>query len=225
LGHCPEGAISIVEREAEPYDERKVMANIVKQGPATVEAHLRHLKEHGQHAYLKEALTYLQETGVYQEKAPKPLACGCPGQTAREFPQKNKEDKPAAAASSELSHWPIQLHLISPRNPAFQGADLLLAADCTAFAFGAFHGRLLKGKKLTIACPKLDEGQEEYREKLVALIDEGKINSLTVIIMEVPCCRGLLVLARKALEGAKRKIPLKLIVVGVEGNILSEEWV
>jgi len=114
--------------------------------------------------------------------------------------------------------------LISPNAPYYQGADVLLAADCTAFALGSFHADYLKGKSIAIACPKLDEGQEVYVEKLRALIDEAKINTLTVLIMQVPCCRGLVALAQEALARASRKVPVRSIVAGIEGQILSDEW-
>jgi hypothetical protein len=100
-----------------------------------------------------------------------------------------------------------------------------LAADCVAYSLGGFHGRYLRGRALAIACPKLDQGQEIYLEKLIALIDQARINTLTVMIMEVPCCGGLLQLAKTAQAQAKRKIPLKAVVVGLEGDILKEDWV
>ena len=105
---------------------------------------------------------------------------------------------------SELRQWPVQLHLVSPMAPYFQSADVLLAADCVAYAAGDFHKDFLKGKGLAIACPKLDDGQDVYVAKLRALIDEAKINTLTVAIMQVPCCSGLLAIARQALDGAER---------------------
>ena len=117
------------------------------------------------------------------------------------------------------------MHLISPSAPQYQGADMLLAADCTAYALGDFHKDYLKGKALGIACPKLDEEQEVYAEKIQALIDTAKINTLTVMIMQVPCCGGLLALAKGAAAKASRKIPIKSIVVGLQGDILKEEWV
>ncbi len=126
---------------------------------------------------------------------------------------------------SRLTHWPIQLHLVSPLASHYQGADVLLAADCTAFAMGDFHKDFLKGKVLAIACPKLDEGQEAYVEKIRALIDESKIKSLTVMIMQVPCCSGLFRLAKQAASQATRKVPIKCLVVGLQGDILKEEWV
>ena len=135
---------------------------------------------------------------------------------------------PAAtpARGSELANWPVQLHLLSPMAPQFKGRDVLLAADCTAFAMGAFHDRFLKGKVLAIACPKLDDGADVYREKITALVDHAQINTLTVAIMEVPCCRGLLGLAQEAVGKAKRKVPVKAVTIGIkDGEVLAEQWV
>jgi hypothetical protein len=128
-------------------------------------------------------------------------------------------------APSQLSQWPIQLHLINPSAPYYQGADVLLTADCVAYALGNYHNQFLKGKSIAIACPKLDDGQEEYIAKVKAWIDEAKINTLTVMIMEVPCCRGLLAMAQEAAKQAQRKVPIKYVVVGLRGEILQEEWV
>jgi hypothetical protein len=138
---------------------------------------------------------------------------------------KSGDAEPTGKIPSQLRQWPVQLHLVSPSAPYFKGADVLLAADCTAFAMGGFHSEQLKGKALAIACPKLDEGQDSYAEKLTALFDEAKINTLTVLIMQVPCCGGLLQLAKQAASAAKRKAPIKAIVVSLQGEILSEEWV
>ncbi len=135
------------------------------------------------------------------------------------------ETADAGTRPSQLTHWPIQLHLLGPRAPHYQGSDLLLAADCTAFALGDFHKDYLKGKTLAIACPKLDAEQEIYVEKIRMLIDEARINTLTVMIMQVPCCGGLLRLAQKAAAEAKRKVPVKCVVIGLGGDILKEEWV
>jgi hypothetical protein len=135
------------------------------------------------------------------------------------------EETAAGSRPSQLTHWPIQLHLLGPQAPHYQGSDLLLAADCTAFALGDFHKDYLKGKTLAIACPKLDVEQEIYIEKIQALIDEARINTLTVMIMQVPCCGGLLRLAQKAAAQAKRKVPIKCVVVGLDGGILREDWV
>jgi len=131
----------------------------------------------------------------------------------------------AADRASQLSQWPVQLHLIAPQNPVFHQADLLLAADCTAFAMADFNQAWLPGKKLAIACPKLDGNQEVYLAKLTALIDEAQLNSITVMIMEVPCCGGLLRTAQAAAARAARKVPIRLVVVGVDGAVRREGWV
>lgn len=234
LGHCPEGAITVEEREAEPYDERKVMANIIQQGPNTIKAHLKHLAEHGEKEYLAQAVAVLKENGIEnplahtekrkEQEMKQTAPGGCPGTRSMEFAQQDT-DAGSGTRPSQLTHWPVQLHLMSPTAAQYRGADVLLAADCSAFALGDFHKEHLKDKALAIACPKLDSGQEEYLAKLKALIDEAEINTLTVMIMQVPCCRGLLALAREAINSATRKVPVKCIVVGIQGQILSEEWV
>ena len=235
LGHCPQGAITIEEREAEPYNERQVMANIVKQGAPVIHAHLQHLKEHNELDYLRDAMNYLKENHLQIDltnpQAPgaapsQPPEGGCPGSRLMSFAPRSSaaSTDDAGKRASQLRHWPIQLHLISPRAPHYQGADLLLAADCVPFAMGDFHRDYLQGKALAIACPKLDEGQDVYVEKLAALVDEARINTLTVMIMQVPCCGGLLRLAKEAVARAQRKVPIKCIVVSLQGDLLSEEW-
>jgi hypothetical protein len=126
---------------------------------------------------------------------------------------------------SELRQWPVQMHLISPTAPYFQGADVVLTADCVAYAMGGYHPEYLKGKSIGVACPKLDSEQEVYLDKVKSWLDDARINTLTVMIMQVPCCRGLLSLAQQAAAQAKRKVPIKAIVVGVQGDVLAEEWV
>ena len=126
---------------------------------------------------------------------------------------------------SELRHFPIQLHLINPNAGFLKNTDLVLAADCTAFSYGNFHQQFLKNKSIAIACPKLDNATEYYVEKLTAMMDHSFINTLTVIIMEVPCCRGLLQIAQQAQANAKRKIPIKKIVIGIKGDLQSEDWI
>lgn len=152
---------------------------------------------------------------------------GCPGSRTLEFNQENEKDDGAAAGriESQLRQWPVQMHLISPEAPYYQGADVLLTADCVGYALGDFHREYLKGKSIAIACPKLDEGQDVYLEKIKAWFEEAKINTLTVLIMQVPCCMGLLNLAQQAIQASSRKVPVKFVVVGVEGEILQEEWV
>ena len=151
---------------------------------------------------------------------------GCPGSSMQDFrATATAEEGTTGKVKSQLQQWPIQMHLISPVAPYYQGADVLLAADCVAFALGGFHPEYLKGKAIGIACPKLDENQEVYIEKIKSWLDDAKINTLTVMIMQVPCCRGLLALAQQAVQQAQRKVPVKAIVVGLHGEILTEEWV
>jgi hypothetical protein len=137
----------------------------------------------------------------------------------------SKKEETTGKIPSQLRQWPIQLHLISPTASYYQGADVLLTADCVGYALGGFHPNFLKGKSIAIACPKLDEGQDLYQEKIKSWIDDAKINTLTVLIMQVPCCMGLLNLAQQAAKAAKRKVPVKYVVVGIQGEILKEEWV
>ncbi len=153
---------------------------------------------------------------------------GCPGAKMVDFRKGEdggQEGDSAASVQSQLRQWPIQLHLINPTAPYYEGADVLLTADCVAYAFGDFHNTYLKGKSIAIACPKLDEGQDVYVEKIKSWFEDAKINTLTVLIMQVPCCMGLLNIAKQALEESERKVPLKAVTVGVQGEILSEEWV
>jgi len=151
---------------------------------------------------------------------------GCPGSQMMNFQNENPAagSEPKGTIASQLRQWPIQLHLISPEAPYYQGADVVLAADCVAYAVGDFHREHLKGKALAIACPKLDSEQQVYQQKIKAWLEEAQINTLTVMIMQVPCCMGLLQLAQQAAAESKRKVPVKSLVVGVKGEILQEEW-
>lgn len=237
IGECPVGAIVLEEREAEPYDEAIVMERMIEKGEKTILAHLKHLKDHNEMGFFNQGVEYLRQNNIQinltsimepiQTNQHHHQGGGCPGSREMQF---NKPTAPPVAEStanqpSELTQWPVQLHLLNPNAGYLQGADMLLAADCTAFALGGFHGKLLKGKSLAIACPKLDSNKESYVEKITTMIDDAKINTLTVAIMEVPCCGGLLQIAKMAMANASRKIPMKLIVVGIQGEIISDEWV
>lgn len=231
IGECPEDAISIIEREAEPYDEIKVMENIVKQGKNVIKAHLEHLKNHGETGFLKQATDYLEEKGIenpLKEEAEEKLPCGCPGSSVRDMRQ-NREDKDEDENSgvrqrSELRQWPVQIHLVPTNAPYFDGADLLIAADCVPFAYGNFHRDLLKGKILLVGCPKLDDA-EFYRDKITDIIKSNDIKSLTIAHMEVPCCFGLVKLVNDALAASGKDIPTDDITVKVNGDILEKEKV
>ena len=232
LKECPQDAISITKREAEAYDEEKVIANLLKQGEAVVQAHLAHLQDHGQTEYLKTALDYLKRNGKEVPEMGETNTMhhhhggGCPGSRMVDFAETESGDKPETGNRvSQLRQWPVQLHLVSPLAPYFQAKDVVLAADCVAYALADFHKDYLAGKSLAIACPKLDAEQEAYEEKITTLVDEAKINTLTVMTMEVPCCGGLLALAQAGVNAAARKNPIKSIVVGLRGDILREDWV
>jgi len=249
IGECPEGAIEIEEREAEPYNEEAVIKEIVKFGENTVVAHLKHLLDHNEMVYFETAVEYLSDEGhkfafdvetaldkVY-EKSLSGNGCagdGCPGSKMFEFPIYMDEVESAgkiepvtlaaqAPVKSELRQWPVQMHLINPGAPYFGNADVVLAADCVAFSVGNFHQKYLQGHSLAIACPKLDSGKETYVEKLKAMIDESQIKSLQVLVMEVPCCSGLVHIASLAREAASRKIPIKKTVISIKGDVLYED--
>jgi hypothetical protein len=181
------------------------MENIIPQGENTIRAHLEHLDSHGEAAFLAEALAVLRARGI-----PVPR-------------WKSLGDAPSPAPSA-LGNWPIQLHLLAPMAAQLRTRDVLLSADCVAHACPDFHSRFLDGKALAIACPKLDDGREIYREKITALIDHAGIASLTVAMMEVPCCRGLLRIAQEAREKAHRPVPLTALVVSIDGGtVIAEE--
>lgn len=228
IGSCPEGAISIEEREAEEYNEIEVMKNIVPQGPNVIWAHLNHLKSHFQHAYLRQAISCLRDQKIEIDlppgfAEPETAPHQCPGSRTRSFPAP-AIPKPGEEnhIPSQLSHWPVQLHLASPFAPHYRNSDLLIAADCVAYALPDFHRDHLSGRTLAIACPKLDSRQEIYTEKLAAFIDQAEVKSIRVMIMQVPCCSGLLRHVVEAASRAKNKIPIRCLIIGLHGEILSD---
>ena len=240
IGECPVGAITLEEREAEPYDEIATMQRMVPKGEKTILAHLKHLKDHGEFDLLKQGVMWLKQNNVAIDfstvhNAPAPSQAGhsgggCPGSREMSLapvtaPTYRMATAGTAISTSQLRQWPVQLHLLNPEAGYFHGADVVLAADCVAYSFADFHNRFLTGKILAIACPKLDSNKESYVEKIKAMIQRSAINTLTVVIMEVPCCGGLLQLAAKSVAESGRKIPLKLIVIGTRGDVLKEEWV
>ena len=205
LNVCPVDALKIVEKESKAYDPKAAYEYVLKtQGPEAAK------KVHG-------------APGA-REHAPKqthaPHFGGCPGSMAREVKRSSSSQQFAGPAPSELSQWPMQLHLITPHAPYFDGCDLLIAADCTAFTLGSFHQDLLKGKKLVIACPKLDE-TGGYIEKIAELLKNNTIYSLTVVIMEVPCCSGLFRIVQEAVELSGTKMLVKKVVIGIDGAARS----
>jgi ferredoxin len=202
IGHCPEGAITIETREAEPYSETRVMEQMKDKGRNTIIAR-QHVHQHGDNSG------------------------GCPGAKMMVIEERENSNNNSNISDqpSELRQWPVQMHLVNPDAPYFRGADLILAADCVAFSMGDFHNKFLKGKSLAIACPKLDHGADVYIEKLASMIDIAKVNTITVMMMEVPCCGGLLQMVMASMANTSRKVPVKKILVGINGKILQDEWV
>jgi Pyruvate/2-oxoacid:ferredoxin oxidoreductase delta subunit len=196
IGECPEDALRIIEREAEDFDE--------------------------------EAVAELLEKKKIEEPANQPqeetMACGCPGTMARSI---DRSESGAADASvgelpSQLGHWPIKLQLLGPQTPFLKGSDLVLMADCTGFSFPNLHRQMLRGRTIAIGCPKLDD-LDAHITRLAEILKGAEPGSLTVIHMEVPCCRGFVYTAEKALEMSGVDIPLRRIMIGVKGELLEEE--
>ena len=205
IGDCPMNAISVEEKEVEAYDEIAVIKRIIPKGDKVLEAHLQHLKNHGEMNLLQQGIQYLKDNDI-------PVPALTQPQPQNVIPVSQLS---AFKPMSVSINWPVQLHLINPQSGVFNNADLLLVADCVAYANPKLYSELLVGKKLAIACPKLDVNKESYVNKLIQMIDDSKINSLTVAIMEVPCCGGLIRLVEMAMEKSQRKIPMNKIVVKI----------
>ena len=152
-----------------------------------------------------------------QQKAA-PLPCGCPGTQSKAI-QRPRCETPAAAVSSQLSQWPVQIKLVPVNAPYFDGADLLVAADCTAYAYGNFHNEFIRGRVTLIGCPKLDEG--DYTEKLTAILQHNAIRSVMVVRMEVPCCGGIENAVKRALQISGKWIPWRVVTVSTDGRLLN----
>lgn len=147
----------------------------------------------------------------------KNLACGCPGSQVRNVEKASPANQDSGRIETELRQWPTQLHLVPPHAPWLQGAHLLIAADCTPFAYAEFHRDFIKGRVLVNACPKLDD-TSNYLNKLTEILQQNDIQSVTVTIMEVPCCRGMAIMAEEAVKAAGKDIPLEIATIGVAGE-------
>ena len=202
LPACPVDAIKIVEREAADYDEAAVAA---RQAAA---------KDHAAPA-----------PAPAPAAAKPPLPCGCPGMLAKAMAPKPAAaapapDAPAAAPVAQLGNWPVQIKLVNPRAPYLQNAALLVAADCTAFAYADIHRKFMRNKVTLIGCPKLDEG--DYAEKLTAILQANEIKSVTVLRMEVPCCGGIASAVQRALQASGKTIPWQVVTISTDGAILED---
>ena len=210
LDVCPTGALKIVEREGDSYDAGAAYKHVLETRGKAAAKHVHGIEGQNIHGH----------PGAAGQKR-MPLMGGCPGSAACAIPGESGEGEGrTVSGASELRQWPIQLHLVSPYAPYFKGSDLLIAADCTAFALGSFHPDLLKSKKLVIACPKLDE-TEGYIEKLAELIKHNDLRSLTVAIMTVPCCSGLYRIVEQAVELSGIKIEIQKRVIPIDGKLAS----
>ena len=174
------------------------------------------------------AITFVErEAAAYDEAAVRSrkestLPCGCPGSQSRNIQRAAAPavETPQAQQTSRLSQWPVQIKLVPVNAPYFDGARLLIAADCTAYAYAAFHERFIKGHITLVGCPKLDG--VDYSEKLTEIIRENDIKSVTVVRMEVPCCGGLEMAAKKALRQSGKFIPWQVVTVTVDGLLMEE---
>lgn len=203
IGECPEGALKIIEREATIFDEKAV--------------------ERRMHGRTPQGKSGKAPKAATSGKAGETLPCGCPSSTVINLKTtRTPGPSPAGEISSELSHWPIKLKLLPPEAPFLKGADLVLLADCAAAAYPNLHPRLLRGRAIVMACPKFDD-PEGHINRLAAILEVAHPKSLTVVIMEVPCCNGLLFAAEKAIELSGVKVPMKKMVVGRNGKILEND--
>ncbi len=197
LGECPRDAINIEEREADEFDEAAVEKHLAAQGkPAPA------------HHHAPPATPAVHNHGG-----------GCPGSRAMSFvPPPATSASQSGSRQSQLAQWPVQLHLVPTTAPYFQGADLLITADCVPFAYAGYHEEFLKGKAVVIGCPKLDDNNF-YTQKLTELLTKSDVKSITVLKMEVPCCGGIAMAARQALAASGKQIPYKEVTIGIQGQI------
>jgi len=224
IGNCPQGAISTEEREAEEYDEALVMENLIPLGANTIKAHLKHLNDHGLDKYVNQAIQILTAKGIeipeFREKAGSCATGHCPGSNSKTIERNETHSQTNfGTLRSELRDWPVQMHLVNPNDPSFDNADLLICADCVPFAYANFHEKYVKGRRVVMLCPKLDQGIERYIAKLSNIFQNKNIKSVTVVRMEVPCCGGIEIIVQKALEMAGVSKMIKLTVIGIDGEI------
>ncbi len=191
LPACPTGAITFVEREAAPYDEAAVLA--AKKNKAAA--------------------------GGCPGSAAHTLHAGCPGSRAQVLSGGSEAPAAPTAAPSRLRQWPVQIKLVPMEAPFFDGAKLLIAADCTAYAYAAFHERFIRGHITLVGCPKLDS--VDYSEKLTEILRRNDIREVTVVRMEVPCCGGLENAAKRALQASGKFIPWQVVTISTDGRILD----
>jgi len=214
---CAEGAIAVIDGKARLVSERYcdglgACLGECPQGAISVE-------ERESEAFDEEAVRQHLES----VEAGETLPCGCPSATVASFGGEPPCEAPdrGLPLRSALGHWPVQLALVPPAAPFLRDADVLLAADCVPFAYPAFHRDFLEGRVLLVACPKLDDFPA-HRAKLAAILKQNNVRNITVVHMEVPCCSGLVHLARQAVAASGKGVPLHEVTVGARGEILAE---
>ena len=200
LGDCPQGALTLIEREADAFDEAAV-EELLKQ---------QETKEGPQKGGCPSAALKTFEN----------VGCGCESAAPRQLQPFAAGKGPASG--SALGHWPVQINLVPAGAPFLKGADLLVAADCVPVAYPAFHQDFLKGRAVMIGCPKFDDA-DAYVEKFTAVFRESGIKSLTIVVMEVPCCSGLPAIIQKALQRSGKDIPVRTVVISSQGERLGEK--
>ena len=167
----------------------------------------------------REAPVY-NEQAVMEAKKQKaaPLPCGCPGTKSRAI-TREASSAPTVKSESQLSQWPVQIKLVPVNAPYFENANLLIAADCTAYAYGNFHNEFIRNRITLIGCPKLDDG--DYTEKLTAIIANNNIKSVTIVRMEVPCCGGIEHAAKEAIKNSGKFLPWQVVTISADGRIMD----
>jgi NAD-dependent dihydropyrimidine dehydrogenase PreA subunit len=208
LGHCPQDAILIEKRPAAEFDEEAVEKHLGVSGSKSA--------AHAAPAHQCQGNGQGEGHGGGHGHG----GGGCPSARLMSFAEPKKDGaEEGGTRASQLRQWPVQMHLVPPSAPFLKDADLLLAADCVPFAYADFHKDYLKDRALLIGCPKLDDGQA-YLQKLTAILTQNDIRSLTVAHMEVPCCSGLIAIAKQALAACGKDIPLTTVKIGVQGGVL-----
>jgi ferredoxin len=230
---CSEEAISVIEREAEEYDEKKVLENIADKGENAIKSHLEHLKSSGQTGYHKQALEYLKDKGIENPEGPEEESTGggrpepdpkCPGLKVLEKLEEEEEAirSPDKKDGVGLGQWPIQIMLVPEKAPYFNGSDLLVCADCVPFSYPDFHNDFLGGKVLLIGCPKFNDAVL-LRDRISGIIKNNNINSITVVYMEVPSCSSLVKLVEDAVKISGKDIKFEAVEIGINGDIKSRK--
>lgn len=213
---CPANAIRFVEREAAAYDEQAVLRAKHEAHKAQSDTKPHGCPGTGARKIVREARPHDVAPALESN-----LPCGCPGSNARVFSRSHTSaTQSAPETQSELMQWPVQIKLAPVNAPYFDGANLLVAADCTAFAYGDFHRKFIKNHIALIGCPKLDEG--DYAEKLTAILTNNDIKSVKVVRMEVPCCGGIENAVKRALQASGKFLPWQVVTISTDGRIIDD---